>query len=312
MKDFCILLRNRKKIPVYARELEKRGITVSCEEVSGYLKSREVSVLLNLLRVVDNPLSDIPITSVMLSPMFMFSADEVAEIRLINKEHNIYTNLYDALGIENDKPIFSKEDMIYTKSKFLYDFINELRLLSTFYTLPELIQKIYDSTDFTSVIQLYKDSEKKKANLRMLLEYANSYELNSGNGLSGFIRYIDSVMESKGDFRSGNVSASSQNAVYIKTMHKSKGLEFPFVFIAETSTKFSIQDKLKPFQFSYDCGIGFKLQNKEKYEKFTTIPYEYICGYNQNKMLSEEMRLLYVALTRAKERLFITVNTAES
>ena len=75
----------------------------------------------------------------------------------------------------------------------------------------------------------------------MLLEYANSYELNSGNGLSGFIRYIDSVMESKGDFRSGNVSASSQNAVYIKTMHKSKGLEFPFVFIAETSTKFSIQ-----------------------------------------------------------------------
>ena len=68
----------------------------------------------------------------------------------------------------------------------------------------------------------------------------------------------------------------------------------------------------KPFQFSYDCGIGFKLQNKEKYEKFTTIPYEYICGYNQNKMLSEEMRLLYVALTRAKERLFITVNTAES
>ena len=242
----------------------------------------------------------------------MFSADEVAEIRIINKEHNIYTNLYDALGIENDKPIFSKEDMIYTKSKFLYDFINELRLLSTFYTLPELIQKIYDSTDFTSVIQLYKDSEKKKANLRMLLEYANSYELNSGNGLSGFIRYIDSVMESKGDFKSGNVSASSQNAVYIKTMHKSKGLEFPFVFIAETSTKFSIQDKLKPFQFSYDCGIGFKLQNKEKYEKFTTIPYEYICGYNQNKMLSEEMRLLYVALTRAKERLFITVNTAES
>ena len=108
------------------------------DRVSGYLKSREVSVLLNLLRVVDNPLSDIPITSVMLSPMFMFSADEVAEIRLINKEHNIYTNLYDALGIENDKPIFSKEDMIYTKSKFLYDFINELRLLSTFYTLPEL------------------------------------------------------------------------------------------------------------------------------------------------------------------------------
>lgn len=312
MKDFCILLRNNKKIPVYAAELERLGITVSCEDASGYLKSREVSVLLNLLRVTDNPLSDIPMASVMLSPMFMFSADELSEIRLINKEHNIFTNLYEALGIENGKPLFAENDGIYTKAKFLYDVISELRLLSSFSTLPELIQKIYDSTDFTSVIQLYRDSEKKKANLRMLLEYASAYELNYGNGLSGFIRYIDRIMESKGDFKSGNASASSQNAVSVKTMHKSKGLEFPFVFIAETATRFSIQDKLKPFQFSYDCGIGFKLQNREKYEKFTTIPYEYICSYNQKKMLSEEMRLLYVALTRAKERLFITVDTEES
>ncbi|MGN1481946.1 helicase-exonuclease AddAB subunit AddA [Porcipelethomonas sp.] len=311
MRDFCILLRNRKKIPVYAKALESLGITVNCEDASGYLKSREVSVLINLLKVIDNPLSDIPITSIMLSPMFMFNIDEVSEIRLIDKNKNIYSNICTGLGTDGKNPLFDENSIIYSKMKFIYNVITELRLYSSFCTLPELIQKIYDSTDFLSVIQLYKDSDRKRANLRMLLEYANSYENNSSGGVSGFVRYIDKIMESKGDFKSGNSAAFSQNGVFIKTMHKSKGLEFPFVFIAETSTKFSVQDTLKPFQFSYDLGIGFKLQNKERYEKFTTIPYEMISTYNQKKMLSEEMRLFYVALTRAKERLFITLDTEE-
>lgn len=308
MKDFCILLRTKKNIPVYAKALESLGITVNCDDESGYLKSREISVLMNLLRVIDNPLSDIPLASVMLSPMFMFNADELSNIRLIDNKRKLYNNVCDALGLSSGNPLFSENDYIYKKLKFLYDVISELRMLSTFCTLPELIQKIYDSTDFLSVIQLYKDSDKKRANLRMLLEYANSYEGNSAGGVSGFVRYIDRIMESKGDFKSGSSSGSSQNGVFIKTMHKSKGLEFPFVFIAESSTKFSTQDKIKPYQFSYNLGLGFKLQNKANYEKYTTIPYEVISKSIQNQLVSEEMRLFYVALTRAKERLFITLD----
>jgi len=107
-----------------------------------------------------------------------------------------------------------------------------MRLFSSVYTVQELIQRIYDNTDFLSVMQLYKDSEKKKANLRLLLEYAGSFESNSNEGLSGFIKYIDRILERNDDFRSASASASSINAVSVKTMHKSKGLEFPFVFIA--------------------------------------------------------------------------------
>lgn len=310
MKDFCILLRNRKNIAVYTRELEKRGISVDSEDESGYLKAREISILMNILRVIDNPLTDTALVSVMLSPMFMFTVQDTAEIRLINKNAHIYSNLCEGLGLNGKKILFQNE--LYTKALFLYEVIMELRLYISACTLQELIRKIYDSTDFLSVMQIYGDAKRKKANLRMMLEYAEDYEKNSDGGLSGFLRYIDRIMESKGDFKAVSGSSGSQNAVSVKTMHKSKGLEYPFIFIAETSTKFSRLDKMKPFQFSYESGLGFKLQNKEKYERFNTLPYEAISLENRRNAVSEEMRLLYVALTRAKERLFITLNAGEA
>ncbi|MGN0612545.1 MAG: helicase-exonuclease AddAB subunit AddA [Porcipelethomonas sp.] len=311
MKDFCILMRNKNLNSVYTECLKKYGLSVSCEDVSGYLKSREISVLLNLLRIVDNPLLDVPLASVMMSPMFMFSADEMAQIRLVNRSGSLYSNLCAVIGEGTEKPLCDSETVIYQKSASLYALISELRLISSFCTLPEIIQTIYDRTDFTSVIQLYRDADRKRANLRLLLEYANSFESANGGGIGGFIRYIDRISETKGDFSSGGSDFSAQNAVSIKTMHKSKGLEFPFVFIAQTDTKFSTQDDRKPYQFSADMGIGFRLQNKERYERFRTIAYEVIGSYNKNKMLGEEMRLLYVALTRAKERLFITLDISE-
>lgn len=310
MGDFCILLRNRKNIAVYTRELEKRGITVDSEDESGYLKAREISILMNILRVIDNPLTDTALVSVMISPMFMFTLEETAEIRLINKNSHMYINLCEGLGLNGKDAILHNE--LYTKALFLYEVIMELRLYLSACTLQELIRKIYDNTDFLSVMQIYGDSKRKKANLRMMLEYAGDYEKNSNGGLTGFLRYIDRIMESKGDFKAVSASSGSQNSVSVKTMHKSKGLEYPFVFIAETSTKFSRLDRIKPFQFSYESGLGFKLQNKEKYERFTTLPYEVISLKNQRNAVSEEMRLLYVALTRAKERLFITLNTGEA
>ncbi len=311
MKDFCILLRNKRMNGVYAESLRKYGLEVNCEDVSGYLDSREISVLLNLLRVMDNPMLDIPLASVMMSPMFTFSADEIAEIRLIDKNAKLYSNLCAVIGKGTEKAIFDENNLLFKKSLQLYNIICELRLFASFNTLTEIIQNIYDSTDFTSVIQIYKDSDRKKANLRMLLEYANKFESGLGGGISGFIKYIDRIIETKGDFQSGSSASSIRNAVTITTMHKSKGLEFPFVFLAETDTEFSTLDQKKAYQFSSDMGIGFRLQNKEKFERFKTIAYETINQYNKNKMLGEEMRIMYVAMTRAKERLFLTLDISE-
>lgn len=310
MRDFCILMRGNRNIPVYARELENLGINTESGGESGYLKARETSVLINLLRVTDNPLLDTPLMSVMLSPMFMFTPDEAAEVRLINTRAHIYSNLCTGLGMNDSPPVFEGE--LLSKAKLLHSIITELRLHVSACTLQELIRKIYDSTDFMSVMQLYGDAGKKKANLRMMLEYAGNYEKNSDGGLSGFIRYIDRILESGGDFEMAPESHSSQNAVSIKSMHKSKGLEYPFVFIVGTGTRFNNSDSIKPFRFSYDMGLGFRLQNPEKHERFSTLPYEVLNETGRLKSISEEMRLLYVALTRAKERLFITMNCDES
>lgn len=312
MRDFCILMRNKKYNEIYTQALEKYDLIASCEDVSGYLRSREISILLNILRVINNPLLDIPVASVLMSPMFMLSADEMAQIRLVDRKGKLYANISKILGKNDQPPLVSQDTLIYKKTETFYNLISELRLISSFYTLPEIIQIIYDRTDFTSVIGLYKDADKKRANLRMLLEYANSYESSSGGGIGGFLRYIDRISESKGDFKSIGGNSGIQNSVSIKTMHKSKGLEFPFVFIAQTDTQFSTLDDKKPYQFSPKMGIGFRLQNKEKFERFKTIPYEVINKYNKNKNLSEEMRILYVALTRAKERLFITLDISDT
>ena len=312
MKDFCILMRNKKYNGVYRDALETYGLDVNCEDVSGYLKSREISILLNLLRVTDNPLQDIPLTSVLMSPMFTVTADEIAQLRLIGRGRKLFTNILAALGkFRNTPAVLDSESALFKKLENFHGIITELRLISSWHTLPEIIQLIYDKTDFTSVISLYKDAERKRANLRILLEYANSCEASGGGGIGGFIRYIDRISESKGDFRPAGGSSGTRNAVSVMTMHKSKGLEFPFVFIAQSDTPFSTLDAKKPYQFSSDYGIGFKLQNKERYEKFKTIPYEVIGSHNNVKMIGEEMRLLYVALTRAKERLFITLDVSE-
>lgn len=309
MKDFCVLMRGNKNISIYADELENLGINAESNAEKGYLKARETSVLINLLRVTDNPLLDTPLMSVMLSPMFMFTPDEAVQVRLIDKKSHIYSNLCKGLGINGDSPLFESE--LFLKAKFLFEIINELRLYVSACTLQELVRKIYDSTDFLSVMQLYGDAERKKANLRMMLEYVGNYEKNSDGGLSGFLRYIDRIMDSDGDFQIAGGSTGSQNAVSIKSMHRSKGLEFPFVFIVGTWTKFNKIDRSKPFQFSYELGLGFKMQNPEKFEKYSTLPYEVINIRSRLSDISEELRLLYVAMTRAKERLFITMNFDE-
>lgn len=122
---------------------------------------------------------------------------------------------------------------------------------------------------FFQLCRFTETLKRKKANLRMMLEYAEDYEKNSDGGLSGFLRYIDRIMESKGDFKAVSGSSGSQNAVSVKTMHKSKGLEYPFIFIAETSTKFSRLDKMKPFQFSYESGLDSSCRIKKNMNVLT-------------------------------------------
>ncbi|MBQ8824519.1 MAG: UvrD-helicase domain-containing protein, partial [Ruminococcus sp.] len=308
--DFCILLRKGKPCQPYIKALEAVDIHAKGEEEQGYLKSREISILLNMLRVLDNPLLDTALIAVMMSPMFMFTIEEVTEIRLIDKNKSIYGSICDI--IENSDNV---NKVIYYKCKMLYDKLYQLRLSSVLLSLESLIRKIYDTTDFLSVMQLYQDGEKKRVNLNLLLEYARQYEehasITNNGGIIGFLRYIDRLVEAGKDFEQANVSCSIDSAVSVKTMHKSKGLEYPFVFLCELETSFSTQDRRKKVIFSDSGQVGIRCNIPETFETCKTLPYYVLSNKNQEDLVSSELRLMYVAMTRAKQKLFFPLYCSE-
>lgn len=307
-EDFCILLRNRNKFDNYAEALKECSISVKSEERSGYLITREISVLINLLKIIDNPMQDIPLTSVLMSPMFLMTADDIAEIRAGKKRVSMYKCVLDAVNDTAGEKKSCINKLIYFKE--IYD---KLRCCAAVYSLEKLIRTIYDTTDFISSAQLFANGESAEqvtANLRLFTEYARNYDSGVGGGLSGFIRFMNKLVDLDKDLSRGTVISDTSGSVAVKTMHGSKGLEYPFVFICESDSNFGYLsfDSRKAYAISLQNGIGFKISDTKKMVKYPTIPYLYIKEENNFNSLSEEIRILYVALTRAKERLFITLD----
>lgn len=307
--DFCILVRKNKYINVFADELNRIGVPAKGSEEAGYLKSREIAVLIDLLRVISNPLQDIPMAAVMTSPMYMFSISDLAVIKSLDKHRALYAIIRGLADGEYEEctDMFLREHCM----EFL-DSLDEFRLDSVTMTLGELIGEIYDTTDFISVMQLYSDGDQKRANLRALIQYARNYEESAAfdgtGGLNGFLRHLDRVMEN-GDYAQGKISASSGEYVNVMTLHRSKGLEFPFVFIGENSSSFTFDSD--PVMCSDDGRVGYILYEPELFRKYKTFQQKMLAAEEEMATRSEEMRLLYVGLTRAQQQLFINLKCSE-
>ena len=307
--DFCILVRNNSYINAYADELNRLGVPAKGNEEAGYLKSREIAVLIDLLRVISNPLQDIPMAAVMTSPMYMFSISDLAVIKSLDKHRALFAIIRGLAegDYEECTDMFLREHCM----EFL-ESLDEFRLDSVTMTLGELIGEIYDTTDFISVMQLYSDGDQKRANLRALIQYAQNYESSAAfdgtGGLNGFLRHLDRVMEN-GDYAQGKISASSGEYVSVLTLHRSKGLEFPFVFIAETSVNFKFDSKT--VMCSDDGRIGYVLYDPTLFRKYRTFQQTMLSAEEEKATRSEEMRLLYVGLTRAQQKLFINLKCSE-
>ncbi|MCR4888260.1 MAG: helicase-exonuclease AddAB subunit AddA [Ruminococcus sp.] len=305
--DFCILVRNNRFTKAYVNALERYGIAAKGSDEKGYLKSPEIAVLIDLLRIIANPLQDIPLAAVMVSPMYMFSVDDLAHIKAIDCEKPLFPLVRAAAEGEE-----SIDVSLSLRCKNFLDSLDIFRLDSVTMTIGELISSIYDTTDFISVMQLRNDGEKKRANLRALIQYAINYEESAAaegsGGLTGFIRHIDRILEN-GDYEQGKVSASSGNYVTVQTLHKSKGLEYPFVFIAETSVEFKFDSN--SVMCSDDGRIGFVLYDKKLMRRYKTFQQKMLYKDGMRDSRSEEMRLLYVGMTRAKQQLFINLNCGE-
>lgn len=306
-RDFCILVRNGEPGKAFVKALESRGIPVKGGEEKGYLQSQEISILLELLRVLDNPLLDTSLAAVLLSPMFLITADELSILRLADRENSLYAAMLQWISIHTNTK-HAEEQVLLKKCTFFLETLRVLQTESVLLPLDFFIQKIYDTTDLLSVMQLYKDGDKKRANLQLLLQYAHQYEANGQDyegGVSGFLQYLDRLSEKGGDLKQAKHASGMENTVSVTTMHKSKGLEYAFVFLGKTETRFSTQDSRKLIHLSDSGEIGLRLKDSESYTSSATLPYQMIYQQKKSQAYSEELRLLYVAMTRAKQKLYI-------
>lgn len=304
-RDFLILMRTSTHMQDFADALNEAGVPVCSLEQTGYLKSPEIVLLLNILRAVDNPLLDVPLAAAMLSPMFGFTAEELVQVRLYDRTNFLFPAMC-ALREDAEQP-----ESLRTKCAELLDFLEDMRLYAAMDTPAELVRRIYGETDFLGMMQLTDESGQRKANLRALITHAQGCEESRGGGLSGFLRYIDAVMSRGDDLSGGEVPAGSEDVVQIKTIHKSKGLEAPFVVLANSKNPFSSEDAKSVFQYHTEYGIGFKLRDAEERTFGASLPFLAVLSENMRESVSEELRLLYVALTRAKERLILPVVYSE-
>lgn len=292
-KDFAILMRatGSGRGVKYSEVLREENIPCFTEVSGDFLASVEISLALNILRVVDNPKQDVPLLSVLMSAVFGFTADDVARLRLSDRRGDIYSCL-----------LTKQED---EKVKAFLEKIRYWRNISVCLRVKEFIEEIYADTALPSIFQATDPSGIKRGNLMLLCDYADIYE-NSGYGsLSGFISFIDRLGDKKRDI-SGAVSAAQESdCVKIMTIHKSKGLEFPVCIIASCATKFNKSDEKDNLVISQKHGIGVKMRNTETFEQYDTLCHKAVKLAMGKDNISEEMRVLYVAMTRAREKLIM-------
>jgi len=303
--DIVILLRSMKgKAWQYAAALTKRGIQTELPGGEGFFETTEISAAMALLSIIDNPHQDIPLAAVLSGPIYGFTSDELAEIR-INCRDKTY---YDALKWTAEHEIGSTETSVKSK-KVLAD-LEELRLVVADMPADRFIWHVYNKTRLIGLVGAMSGGEMRKNNLILLAESARRFEQSGYKGIFGFLTYIRKLEERGEDLTTGidnqNIAADSMDAVKIMSIHKSKGLEFPVVVLANASKQFNYTDIRKNVVFHSEYGIGTMLTDKERRIKYTTLPRSAIQSKLQDEMLSEELRVLYVAMTRAKEKLIIT------
>ncbi len=289
--DFTILLRSAKlKAPLIAEELKKAGIPINFA-AEDFAEGIEVATFLNLLTVIDNPQSDIELLSVLMSPIFGFSAEELSLIRAEKKQGTLYSAV-----------IFAAQNNNKKAEKFLKK-LEYFRLLSVTNTLQKLITLLLYETGYPDIVTAMNDGIRRRNNLMLLCDYAGSYITEGTASLSSFVRYI------KNQSQSGIKSASSGlsgDAVKIMSIHASKGLQFPICIVAGCASSFNDSESHEGAIYTTELSLGFKYFDENEKTRLTTVSREVILDSVRKERLREELRLFYVAMTRTQDRLVFT------
>lgn len=303
-KDIVILLRSTKNwADTIVEELSFGGIPVYADINTGYFQTIEIRTIMSLLHIIDNPMQDIYTIASMRSPIFAFTSEELADIRILNRDNYFYLNVKDiAEDVYNERINKSLKD----KCVYFIEKIDSWREKSLYMPIDEFLWYLYSDTSYYGYVGAMVNGIQRQANLRILFQRAKQYEQTSFKGLFNFINFINKLRKSSGDLGTAKILGENEDVVRIMSIHKSKGLEFPVVFLSGCGKQFNLRDINDSLLFHEELGIGADCIDIKKRIRYTTLQKYAIKKKFELETLSEEMRILYVALTRAKEKLIIT------
>ncbi|WP_404323663.1 helicase-exonuclease AddAB subunit AddA [Cytobacillus firmus] len=300
-RDIVILLRSMTWAPQIMEEFKQQGIPVYANLSSGYFEATEVAIMMSLLKVIDNPYQDIPLASVLRSPILGLTEEELAQIRIQNKRGSFYEAL---TSFCRNHPTLETGELNEKVWPF-FDALEEWRVMARQGSLSELIWHLYRQTRFYDFVGGMPGGKQRQANLRALYDRARQYEATSFRGLFRFLRFIERMRDRGDDLGAARALGEQEDVVRLMTIHSSKGLEFPFVFIAGLGRSFNTMDLKKAYMLDKEFGFAAKFVNAEKRISYPSLPQIAFKRKKKMEMLAEEMRVLYVALTRAKEKLYL-------
>ncbi|AYK05708.1 helicase-exonuclease AddAB subunit AddA [Brevibacillus laterosporus] len=301
-RDIVILLRSTAGWgQAIADECKQAGIPIYVEQNQGYFSANEVDVIMSLLRVIDNPKQDIPLTAVLRSPLIGLSEEDLAQIRVLTPTGPFYQAI--------EQYVMSEEEqlnrVVMAKLRRFYRMVQGWRTRGRRSSVAELLSDIYTETGYVDYVASLENGSQRQANLRALYDRAKQYEATSYRGLFRFLRFIDRMQEQENDLGEARTITESENVVRLMTIHKSKGLEFPVVFVAGMGKQFNQSDMKGRFLLHKDLGFGPQVADAVLRLRYPSLAFLGIRQKLKLEMLAEEMRVLYVALTRAREKLIL-------
>ncbi len=291
--DFTVLMRNGTHIPEMAEIFKRRGIPHSNITKTDFFSEQEIMQVIALLRVIDNPTDDVALLSSMTSPMFSFTNTMLSKYRTDFKYGTFYSALINAVEKGDEK------------AKNFIEQVKKLRRFAVTESVDRLINKIYDTTGFLTVIEATEGGKQRRANLQYLLDVASDCRKNGIERLDGFLRYVDRAIEGKSV---KSPKAEGDNAVSLTTIHNSKGLQYPVCFIAGCNARYNEMDLNDNVFLDVDYGVAIKLANEDTLKSESNFIVEAIKEKKHREMVSEELRIYYVALTRAVDNCFVLMS----
>ncbi|MBO4888660.1 MAG: helicase-exonuclease AddAB subunit AddA [Firmicutes bacterium] len=300
--EIVLLMRSMTASSVYLEELKQLGIACICDSSENFYDTKEIQTVINVLRIIDNPRQDIPLLGVLLSVVGGFSEDDLGKLRIASSEGDLFEALLAFCEKGTDPQLKEKTE------RFLGS-LTEWRTNARILTVRDLLWYLYRSTGLYLYFQSMERGRERSANLDLLIRKAESFENGTFHGLFAFLQYIEQMNKDRQEEAEAKVLETGMDTVRLMTIHKSKGLEFPVVYLAGLGRSFNMQDINSICQMHHRYGLGLPLTDADHQAQMDSVFSVLIRNEKKKEMIAEELRLLYVAMTRAMDKLVLVGST---